>query len=160
MLPGSFSFTAQATDADGTKAERPISITIAAGLVITTTQVPNGVLNQAYVALTFAAIGGTPPYTWSSTGTLPPGMSLSPNGMLTGTPTTLGSYSFTVQVKDANGVTYSAPFTIQVVQPSLTITTSSLTPAVGESTYQATFAASGGAPPYTWSASAARFPLG
>ncbi|HLI63998.1 MAG TPA: putative Ig domain-containing protein, partial [Terriglobales bacterium] len=47
------------------------------------------------------ASGGKPPYTWSiSAGSLPPGLSLSAAGVISGTPTTTGKFPFTVQVTD------------------------------------------------------------
>src|SRR5580704_6660532 len=69
-------------------------------LTITTTQLPNGQLNLPYNA-SLSATGGSPPYTWSVGGGLPPGLSLSPAGVISGTPTGFGDL-FTVQVTDAN----------------------------------------------------------
>jgi uncharacterized protein (TIGR03437 family) len=69
-------------------------------LTITTTQLPADQINLPYSAQ-LNATGGTPPYTWSLvTGSLPPGLSLSPSGVISGTPTGVGSL-FTVQVTDA-----------------------------------------------------------
>lgn len=50
------------------------------------------------------ASGGTPPYTWSViAGSLPPGMTLSSAGVLSGAATAMGTYVFTYQVKDSIG---------------------------------------------------------
>jgi len=70
-------------------------------LDITTTGVPNGVANSSYTPTTFSAIGavGTPAWTLSG-GSLPAGMSFSSAGILDGTPTTAGTYPFSVTVKD------------------------------------------------------------
>ena len=57
--------------------------------------------------------GGLSPYTFSVIGTLPAGLNLdTTNGAISGTPTASGT--FTIQVKDANGVVAgtSCPFTI------------------------------------------------
>jgi hypothetical protein len=57
----------------------------------------------AYSPVTFAASSGTPPYTWSVTSgsSLPPGLSLSTAGVLSGTPSAAGNFSFTVTVSDS-----------------------------------------------------------
>jgi hypothetical protein len=68
-------------------------------LVISTTSLPDGILGLAYSA-TLTASGGITPYSWSIASGLPPGLMLN-SGAITGTPTTAGSYSFTVQVSDA-----------------------------------------------------------
>ena len=70
-------------------------------LVITTTAVPDGQATVQY-SFTFSATGGVAPYTWSGA-TLPAGLSVSSTGILSGTPTTQGSYTFTVTVKDSEG---------------------------------------------------------
>ena len=71
-------------------------------LSITTTSLANGTVGSAYSQSVIAS-GGTPPYAWSlvqGQGTLPPGLSLSAAGVITGTPTTAGTYNFTVKVTD------------------------------------------------------------
>jgi hypothetical protein len=64
----------------------------------------NAVVGASYNQ-TNSAIGGTGPYTYATqaNGTLPPGLSLSPAGVLSGTPTTVGAYSFGMLATDANG---------------------------------------------------------
>jgi len=70
---------------------------------VTTTTVPNAVFNLPYT-LTLAATGGTGAYSWSlASGTLPPGITLSGGGTLSGTPTGLGQFAFTVRAADAAG---------------------------------------------------------
>lgn len=49
-----------------------------------------------------SAAGGTAPYTFSWTGSLPPGLSLSSTGLISGAPTTKGSYQFTITATDAS----------------------------------------------------------
>ena len=83
---------------------------------IDTTPSPSaGAVNLPY-SFTFTATGGLPPLTWSETGALPPGLGpLSNGGVLSGTPTEVGSFPLTLQVQDSLGQE-SAPqdFTISV----------------------------------------------
>jgi putative Ig domain-containing protein len=50
-----------------------------------------------------AASGGTAPYYWSVVGVFPPGLTLPVSGTASGTPTSAGTFKFTVQVDDAAG---------------------------------------------------------
>ncbi len=72
-------------------------------LTITTTSLPNGTVNVPYSMTTLQSSGGTPPVTWSlGTGTtLPPGLSLSSGGTISGTPTAPGGASFAVLATDS-----------------------------------------------------------
>lgn len=114
---GSFTFTLKLTDKLSRSTNQTFTVIISPALVITTTSpLPSTPVDQAYSA-TFAASGGVTPYTWSVGSGLPPG--ISPNGsQISGTPTTSGTYTFTVQVSDANsgGSTFSTnkTFTLPV----------------------------------------------
>ncbi|HKY72979.1 MAG TPA: Ig domain-containing protein, partial [Nitrospira sp.] len=75
-----------------------------ATLTITTTSLPDGTVNQAYNR-PVQATGGTAPLTWSiSAGALPAGLNInSSTGAISGTPTAVGTSSFTVRVQDTRG---------------------------------------------------------
>jgi hypothetical protein len=89
-------------------------------LSVDTTSIPAAALNQPY-SVTFDASGGTAPYAWSlASGTLPPGVALSNEGELAGTPAAAGQYPFTVQAADATGHSQTAPFTINVADSTVT----------------------------------------
>ncbi len=80
-------------------------------------------LPQAQQGDTFTAVlsasGGTQPYSWSvSTGALPAGIVLNPNGDVTGIPTSTGTFNFTVTATDAASATANANFSISVVAGS------------------------------------------
>lgn len=90
-----------------------LTVTAASSVQITTTSLPNGQVQVAYSA-TLQATGGTTPYTWSvSSGSLPAGLTLTASsGAISGTPTTAGTSSFTIQVADSAGNKAFAGFTI------------------------------------------------
>ena len=105
---------------------------------------------------TLSATGGTGAYTWSlASGSLPPGLSLSAQGLITGTPTTLGNYPFTVQVTDAKGLSSTKPLGIYI-EGVVSITPAVLptgTPGVSYTNSDGSpvqLAATGGLAPYTW----------
>jgi Putative Ig domain len=65
-----------------------------------------------FFTTTFLAKGGTPPYTWS--GQLPAGLTLRSSGLVIGDPTTLGTSTFNVTVRDASGATVTGTFSLTV----------------------------------------------
>ncbi|SNS28816.1 hypothetical protein SAMN05421770_101351 [Granulicella rosea] len=77
-------------------------------LIGTASSLPGAQLGMFY-SNQFQFSGGSSPYTVSMTGgTLPPGLSLSSPGNLSGTPNTLGTYSFNYIVKDSSATQLSA----------------------------------------------------
>ena len=131
-------------------------------LVISPAALPAAVINVAYSA-TLTSTGGQGPFIWAlASGTLPAGLTISRGGVISGTPTTLGSTTFKVSVTDSQTPTAAddiATKTIAVNQP-VSITTSSLTAGVVTIPYTASLTASGGVPPYTWSITSGSLPAG
>lgn len=80
-------------------------------LVISTANPQDGITGMAYTHI-FKARGGRTPYVFTLTnGTLPEGLTLTEDGILSGTPTAAGNYKFTITVKDHNGRTSRHTFT-------------------------------------------------
>src|SRR5580704_3639633 len=162
-------FTVQATDSESTPSSGTVALTMTV-MAIGTKSLATATLNSPYTG-TVTAIGGQPNYTWcvlessgkcdNGAGTLPPGLTLNTNSCvnsrtpacsITGTPTTLGNYPFTLQVSDGGNppALATASLSIRVQGPLLQITTTSLPSGTVNLPYSAAMQATGGIPPLTW----------
>ena len=132
------------------------------GLRIDTPSLPDGVLDAPYDVVLSAA-GGTSGYTWEvRAGTsLPPGLALSPAGVLSGVPTAAGAFGVNVAVRSGAGFA-DASFVLRVapVTATLAVTTTRLPPAGRYLLYDVPLAAVGGRAPYRWVLVAGALPEG
>ena len=149
---GPYSFTIEATDAAAVMVSGTFALTINPALTITTTSpLTAGIPGTAY-SITLAATGGMGSHTWAlaSGSALPTGLSLNAStGEISGTPTTAGVYSFTVEATDASATTVSQTFSLTIQAP-LVLNTTSLPDGTVGTAYSATLTATGGIQPYTW----------
>jgi uncharacterized protein (TIGR03437 family) len=135
--------TVAVTNPDGTKSNS-VNFTITAGLsIVTASPLPSGMVGVRY-SQTLTATGGTVPYKgWTVTsGSLPPGILLTTvanTSLLSGTPTSPGTSSFTVQVTDSAN-------TVVTKQFSLTIAGSLVSISPGGIVNSASYAGGGVAP--------------
>ena len=131
-------------------------------LVIGPAALPAAVINVPYSA-TLTSAGGMGPFTWAmSSGTLPPGLTLSPAGVISGTPTVLGTTTFKVQVTDSQTPIAAVDIATKsiTVNRALAVSTTSLTSGSEGVPYTASLSATGGVPPYTWSITSGTLPAG
>src|ERR1017187_8337946 len=155
---GTFNFTVQATDQSGATASQSFSLVInPPTLTITVpSSLPAGTLGVSYSQkLPVVANGGTPPYTWSLVAGSVPGLSFDPPILtISGTPSTAGTFNFTIQAADAANLTATRSLSLVISPASLSITTARQLPdARLNQLYAQLIAASGGQPPYRWSTS-------
>ena len=108
-----------------------------------------------------AAIGGASPYEWSIVaGSLPLGLTLSPDGSLAGTVTgAAGTFVFAAQVKDTAGLAAIQKFRL-TVGGSLNIATATLAEGTTGAPYSQSLTAAGGISPYQWSVASGSLPAG
>jgi hypothetical protein len=158
---GVFGFGVSVTDALSQQYLKGFQFTIYEELRVTSPlSLPGAAVGQSY-SLTFTAAGGTPPYRWILMSAWPgvPGLQLSDNGVLTGTPAASGTYSVTVQVEDQFQYLATKTYSLSVAAEALSIANASPLPGgVRGETYTTTLTGKGGAPPYTWSLSAGALP--
>jgi hypothetical protein len=137
-------------------------VVVTAPITLTLTPPPlaNGTVGAAY-SQTIVASGGTSPYTYQKTsGSMPAGLTLSTGGVLSGTPTTIGTSTFTVTATDSASNTGSQSYSVTIAAaPTITLS-SSLPAGTYGATYSSTITASGGTSPYTYQATSGTLPSG
>jgi hypothetical protein len=153
------------------RSEVEFSISVDAGLVITTESVKGATIGQPYsetlatkqVTNLNPLTGSDVQATWAlESGALPPGLALSLQGQLTGTPTAEGSWGFVVRARTGSP-SATRELSITVRQPL--VVTSPFGPAVRPTAevgvrFGTSAKATGGSGTYTWSVSSGALPGG
>ncbi|KQC00757.1 putative Ig domain-containing protein [Pedobacter sp. Hv1] len=93
-----------------------VNVTVNPAIVLPTTTLANAIVATAFSKQITLATGGTGPYTYAfeAGGTLPPGITLSSTGLLSGTPTTAGTYTFGISATDSKNCKVTTPHTLKV----------------------------------------------
>lgn len=152
---GAFNFTITATDTASATGSKAYSVTVAAPTIsFSPTTLTAGTAGSAY-SQSISGSGGTAPYGSYivKTGALPAGLSLSPGGVVSGTPTAGGTFTFTVQGTDSSTGTgpYSATsstISLTIGAPTLSFTPTTLTGGTVGVAYSRSISGSGGTAPY------------
>jgi Putative Ig domain len=130
-------------------------------ITVSPATLPNGTVSAAYNQ-TITAAGGTAAYTYTVTaGSLPPGITLTAAGVLSGTPTHSGTYSPTITATDANACTGNLAYTITIACPgTISLAPATLINATFGVAYNQAITASGGIAVYTYAVTAGTLPTG
>jgi hypothetical protein len=147
--------------ADDKSTEKQFSIAIAPGINILQNSLNPKVafLNKPYPGFQLSASGVSGAQTWSlKSGALPPGMSIGSNGVVTGTPTAAGDFTFVVQVSDG-GRSDSETYTLTVVE-ELKITQAKAPASEIGQPFVMELKATGGRPALAWSLAGGTLPAG
>ncbi len=160
---GNFSFTARATDAFSYTGTRSYTLTIVAGsMAITPATLPAPIYSSSY-SQQLTVSGGVAPYTFSiNGGSLPTGIALSSTGTLTGSPSSPGTYTFSVTAVDSssNLTSVSQSYTLTIATPFIDITPITLPAATVGTGYSTSISASGGVAPFDYGIAFGALPAG
>jgi putative Ig domain-containing protein len=135
-------------------------------LIISNPVFHSGEVGVTYAPVTLSAAGGLPPYTWASIGSLPAGLTLSSDGVVSGTPTQSGYFAFGVQVldfgkNDTAGLPANIPIVSRLTASLVSGCATECTVELGCVTVCGSFGqTSGGAAPLTYKLTTGLLPAG
>lgn len=153
QVAGTFPITVQVTDGALPVVTQSLSLVVLGPPVVSAAPLQSGTYGQFYGPFNLSATGGSGSYSWSGSG-FPSNVTVSANGVLSGTPNQGGSFPVVISAYDmVTGLTGSANLTLVIAIPTLSITNSgSLGGFIPGGKISGTFVASGGIPNYMWSA--------
>ncbi len=164
--PGIFTFTVQAVCKENlaATATQQYSIQVYSLMTISPNSLIDGKPGLVYGQALTATGGLGWGYCWSLySGSLPPGLTFSPGGIISGTPQTAGHYDFAVQVGSMcqyPASTSIKTYTIDIYSPLQIVTSSPLLAGAAGIPYNQTLTATGGKPGYSWSIVSGNLPVG
>jgi uncharacterized delta-60 repeat protein len=157
---GTFNFTVRTTDLNGCSGVGTYSLTIAQAcgtIIIGPVAIASGNPGIPY-SQQFTQSGGIGSVTFSTSSTLPIGITLSGGGLLAGMTNQTGSFPITIQVMDSNGCTGMASYTLVIGCPAITL--SSLPSGTAGTAYNQTVTVSPSGGSYTFAVTGGSLPPG
>ncbi|HMV49553.1 MAG TPA: Ig domain-containing protein, partial [Blastocatellia bacterium] len=158
---GNFNVSVRFTDSNGCPGENRylLQVVVCPTIDLTPATLPSATVGAPY-SQQLTATAGTPALTFSLlAGSLPPGLSLSSSGLISGTLTSANSTNFTVRVTDTFGCTGSKTYTI-IGCNVVTVNPATAVNGFVGTAYSQNFSQTGGAGTITWSISAGALPSG
>ena len=156
-------FDVKVTDANSCSTTKRYSIEVICPSITTSPNSFTGLVN-APVNLQLSANGGTSPYTYDdglNPNNVPPGLTFSSTGLISGTPTAPGTYNIAFAVIDANSCISPRTITANITTcTTITVNPATLNAGTAGVPYSRAFSASGGTGPYTFGTNASALPAG
>jgi len=143
------------TDQTGQTQTQACSLKVSEAVVQVTSAcpLPDATYGVNYTGARLTATGGNDGYAWTTQGSLPPGMTLSRDGVLSGAPSSGGSFGFSLVVTDRSGAQGSKSCTLRVTPGPMRITSCPLPDGIlGQQYSQGLNIIGEGVGPFTWSA--------
>ena len=160
---GSFPITVKATDSNGCSGTGPTyNLTITCQTITVTNPAGNSGVAGCPFSETFTQSGGIGTTTFSlASGTLPTGLNLASNGVLSGTPTQTGTFNITVKATDANGCSGTGPtYTLTIACQTITVTNPAVSSGTAGTPFSQSFTQSGAVGTATFSIASGTLPSG
>ena len=157
---GTFNFILALVDQNGKSSTKNCSMTIAKSVINIATACPlaGGTTGASY-SQKLSINGGVAPYTWSTLGNFPRGLTISADGSIDGRPNDGGAYQFRLQAEDASGNKASVACSLIVQRAALSINSCPLPPGNFANAYRQPLSVVGGSEPLLWTSSG-RLPSG
>lgn len=158
-------FTYAAKDAYSTSTPARVDVTVTSPTLSMSTTALQAARASTPYSQTLLASGGTGPYSYVvSSGSLPTGITLSSAGVLSGTPTQVGSFNVTITATDSSSGTgpfqVAQPYNLEVDAAQVELDLSVLPPASGDQDYTQALMARGGTAPYRFMVMSGQLPPG
>jgi hypothetical protein len=150
---GTFPIVVTVTDSNGcTGTSATYTLIISCQTITVTNPATTSSPAGTPLSINFTQTGAIGTATFTTSSTLPTGLTLAANGTLSGTPSGSGAFPIVVTVTDSNGCTGTNPsYTLTITCPTITVTNPGVSSGTAGVAFSQTFSQSGGQGTITWS---------